>query len=636
MLPMGTRLVRNGKPTDEGIAWHEARAAGGVGLIITGGTFVHPGNVPVSRQSIEAYDPDAVPALARLVTRVHEHGTKIFGQLAHSGRELGNTGGEQRDGPLWGPSPLPAADASIPHEMTVQEIASVVEGYAASATNLRRAGYDGVEIHANSGYLLAQFLATRANKRLDQYGGSLPNRMRFLFEIIVAVRQAIGDDPPLGVRLTADEEIEEGMHIADAIEISRALEATGQVDYISVAIGAAASGYVKDMFTPAGCAVDLAGAIKNTTRLPVIASQRITSPALAEQILSTGAADLVGVGRALIADPDWAAKARDGRAAQIRPCVGALEGCHSAPIGCMHNPEAGRELITRTASSEARGAPRPRTIVVVGGGPAGLEVALRAAVRGHAVTLYESEPALGGQVTLAARAPGRAELRALVTYRIDQLIRFAVDVRLGTRATAEQIVGLNPDCVVLATGSRPRLPSFDGARLPHVLNIWDLFGGRPETTTIIERARSAVVADDGSGLWEACSSAEDLARRGLKVQIVTPAVAVGLGVPKDSLRPLLRRLRHYGVIFHPTSRIVRVAPGAVWIRDDLRLEADKKLELTEIAADLVVAFAGKEVDQSVALELGGKIPEVHSIGDCVAPRRIQNAVRDGYRVGCMI
>ena len=618
-------------PTDEAVAFYEARAAGGVGLIVTGGTDAHASTAYRGRRAIEAFESASIPALEKVAQAIHRHGAKIFGQIAHLGREY-NRELDDAEWPAFGPSSVAGATSLAPHEMSVSEIVDFTAGYARSAHHLVTAGYDGVEIQANHGYLAAQFLSPRANRRLDQYGGSPENRLRFLVDVISAVRRRIGDTPTVGVRLSADEEIEGGLRVPDAKDIVTTLGATGAIDYVSLSVGLSGS-YIKDMFAAEGCAETRIAEIKRSTHLPIVISQRITRPEMAEEFLVRHSADLIGMARALIADPEWAAKAQGGRTPEIRPCVGSVQGCHTFPLGCTQNPEAGRELIwTHTRASQGRSS-QARNVAVVGGGPAELEAARVAASCGHRVTLYEAQPTLGGQVTVAANAPGRSILREVIEYRRRELDRLRVTVRLNAPATAAHLIAGAPDLVIVATGARPRRPTFDGSHRTHVVTVWDVLQGTLPAARGGEQAQCALVVDDGTGSWEVFGAVEYLAETGIKVHFVTSAFAIGGGIPKESLRPLLQRIKRRNVDIHLMTRVVSVSSDTVRLCDSILTEGEALVDEREIAADLVVAYAGKEADLDLFEALNGRVPAIQAVGDCLAPRRIREAIYEGYRAG---
>lgn len=628
MLPMGSRFGENGGPSRGCTEFWGARAAGGVGLLITGGTNVHPSSAGREHRSWEAFDPEIVAKLRPFVARIHGHGTKLFGQLMHLGREAPADG----EWPAWAPSAITSPRGVTPHAMSRQEIDAVVDGFALSAGHLREAGYDGIEIHAAHGYLVAQFLSPRTNARTDRYGGSTEGRATFLVDVIGAIRDRIGNDCPLGVRISADEEVPDGLRIEESARIARILAATGHVDYISVAVGVVGA-YVKDMSWGVGGAAEAAAAIKKASGLPVIASQRITHPTMAESILDSGAADLTGMARALIADPDWVKKARAGDLDRILPCVGAIQECRERYWGCLHNAESGRETMLG-ALRGPDGTPAPRRVVVVGGGPAGLEAARIAATRGHRVTVLEREHALGGQVNLAARVPSRTELHGIVEFRVSELRRLGVEVRTGVCATADLIVAERPDAVVVATGARPRRPAFEGADLPSVLTVWDLLAD--PAAAMPSSAGTAVVVDDGSGTWEALESAELLGSMGVRVELVTHLPSFGGGIPPESVGPMLRRLKRYEVRLHPLRVVLSAAPGTVTLCDPVATQMRRRAQTEEVAADIVVVYAGRSSDRTLVDALAGKVPALHEAGDCISPRRIGSAVLDGYRAAYAI
>ena len=634
MLPMGMRFAHQGVPTEGDFAFYRARARAGVGLIITGGTPVHENGITRARDLYEPFRREALPGLSRLADEIHAEGVPVFGQLYHRGRM--NNG--ESDWPMMGPSAVPslaAADPQIPHEMSIAEIGQMVEAFADSAMALKQCGFDGIEIHGAHGYLVAQFLARHANRREDIYGGTATNRMRFLLEIVAAVRARIGAGMPLGVRLSAEEgkDIVDGITLEESTQVARELARTGEVDYLSVTIGIRGA-YVKDMSTPLGPAIPHASALRAASGLPVMVGQRINHPALAESALADGAADMIGMARALIADWAWAEKARDGRTLEIRPCIGCLQVCRSGVMGCVHSPTSGRE--TYWPARVVGRAPAPRRVVVVGGGPAGMEAAIQAAERGHKVVLLEANRRLGGQVRVAALAPCRADVDGVVAYRQLELSRLGVEVRTGVRADAAAVLAEQPDALVIATGAAPVDCRDDGVEVADgafVIDVVCVQEPDPETERRLAAARNALVVDDGSGFWEACSAAERLAERGLAVQFATPARAMAANLPAESIGPLLRRLRGYDVQLLPMHRVSEIHAGKALLYDTTRLAATRVLEEREVPADVVVYYAGKRANAGLAQELCGRVAEIHLVGDCVSPRRINHAVVDGYRVG---
>jgi 2,4-dienoyl-CoA reductase (NADPH2) len=618
MLPMGARYAVDGRPSDRDRAYFRARARGGTGLIITGGTLAAPSTTYADRRLFEPYTDSALPGFRDLVATVHREGAKIIGQIVHLGREIG---AGDTDWAVIAPSAV-ASPASgqrqVPHAMTRDEIRDMVDQQARCAENLLSAGYDGIELHAAHGYLGGQFLSPASNHRDDEYGGSIPNRLRFLVETIAAVRARCGPDTVLGVRLSGDEGLENGLRAADSVAIAAELARSG-VDYLSITTGIKGT-YVPEIGTPHAPAAGVAAEVRRAVTLPLLVGQRITTPEIAERVLAEGAADLIGIGRALVADPDWFNKAARGEAARIRRCTGCMQECRNAIGGmaCMNNPEAGRELTLPRLSRAAR----LRKVVVVGGGPGGLETAVVAAERGHAVTLFEQAAELGGQARLAARVPRRAELAGVIEPRRHDVARLGVDVRLGARAGAAEILAEAPDAVVLATGAVANRTGVPGGGLEHVRTLPELFeAGRPAG------AGSAVVLDDGTGFWEAVGAVELLAEWGLHVDLVTPSQMVGANVPAESMPFLLRRLADRGVGCHRLSRPVSIEAEAVVIEE---LFGGRR---TRLETDLVVTSSGKRAADELAGELRDAVPTLTLIGDCLAPRRIAHAILEGNRAG---
>ncbi|MBI4768664.1 MAG: NAD(P)-binding protein, partial [Deltaproteobacteria bacterium] len=428
----------NQGPGERALQYYLARVKGGVGLIILPQNAVMPMSTAGGVVAIQS--DRALPEFQALAAAVHDHGARIFGQLLHAGPRINGTligGTGFAPSPIQFPGGLMASEYTTPYEMEIEHIKQTVSAYANAAKRLQSAGFDGVEISSTvgAGMLLVSFLSPVSNRRTDEYGGSLENRMRIHREISEAVREAVGPDFVVGMRLVADELINKGLTLDDAREIALKLEETGNIDYLSVCAGLA--GHVPPMYYPLGCFVHLAVGIKEVVNIPVICHGRINDPVQAEQILENNQADFIGMARALICDPEWPKKAKEGRLDEIRKCIGCNQACigfyqKNWPISCTLNPEAGRE--GRLAIIPAT---KKKRVMVIGGGGAGLEAARVAALRGHQVTLYEKEDTLGGQLNIASKIPGRIDFAEAVRYFSNQMKLLGVEVVLGKTVTAE-------------------------------------------------------------------------------------------------------------------------------------------------------------------------------------------------------
>ncbi|GAA1515614.1 FAD-dependent oxidoreductase [Nocardioides humi] len=618
MPPMGSRHTPGGLVSATDLEWHAERAHGGVGLVITGGTSVHPTSVFRGNRGLDGWRAEGVPGLSERVDAVHAGGAKIFGQLLHLGRE---TIEGQPELAQVAPSAVRSPrDPFVPHEMSRGEVREIVDAFAVSAAHHLRAGYDGLEVHAAHGYLVAQFLSPDTNRRTDEYGGDTPvERTAFLREILERVRAEAGSGVPVGVRLSAHEESADGIQLGDTLAMVRALTAAGLVDYVSITRGVR-NGYIKDNTWPYAVAADEARAIKQVCDVPVLVSGRIVLPEHAESVLSSGAADLVGVGRGLIADPDWVAKASGRKHGAIRPCIGFVQDCRIAQGGaaCAVNAGAGREAEFGT---RVVWPPVTARVVVVGGGPGGLEAARLAAERGCRVTLFEGDRELGGQLRRAARGPGRGQLLGFVDFLGAELDRLGVEVVTGRTATADDVAALAPDQVVVATGAVHAPVTLPGADRGSVLSVWELLDGTPRPF-----AGHVVVADDGTGFWPAVSAAELLLAQGAQVTFVTPAPAVAGAVPRESLGLLHRRLRRGGTTYRPFTVVDRVGVGTVDLRDVVTGQVERA------SADHVVALTTPVAQDGLVAELAALGVPAAAIGDAIAPRRITAAVLDANRL----
>jgi 2,4-dienoyl-CoA reductase (NADPH2) len=652
--------TEDGLPSEQHAAYYAARAAGGAGLIITEEHSTHPTDWPYEKL-IHGFHPEVIPGYRRITEAVHAHGVPILAQINHNG---GQASSMYTRLPVWAPSPVPdPLFREVPKAVEPHEIAEIVAGYALVAEHCMRGGFDGIELQCSHSSIVRGFLSPATNRRLDGYGGTLERRARLLLEIVAAVRGAIGWRAALGVRLCGDELIEGGTTIEDAVAVACLVEATGQVDYINTSIGVAtATLYMIEasMQIPPGYAMFIPSAIREAVSLPVVGVGRFKDPLQAERALEAGHCDLVGVVRGQIADADFAAKARSGHAGAIRTCLSCNQECVGRMglnrwLGCIENPRTGREAV---ALPPPRSGPPGRKVVVVGGGPAGLQAAVTATERGHHVVLYERQPRLGGQIPVAAGVPSRAELLDITRNLAAHAQRLSVDIRTGTEVDASAIRAQRPDVVVLATGARPARPWWAGDH-PRVVDVRDVLEGRAAPD-------GKVVVVDELGFHQATSVAELLADRGCQVEIVTNGMVVGqdLGITLDlemwnvraeakgigqatDLVPLgvaetepegdREAGESGGGHLAPTSdcRYEAAAdPHASTATHQLvlHLQHHPTGEDRDRTCDWVVCALHQQPEDELWHELRGAEFAVHRVGDCLAPRRAHAAVIEGHRV----
>jgi 2,4-dienoyl-CoA reductase-like NADH-dependent reductase (Old Yellow Enzyme family) len=618
-----TGLVQDHLPTDDLVAYHEARAAGGVGAVFVEATAVHETGL-LTAHTLGGYLPEIAPAYARLGEAVRAHGARLFVQLLHPGRE------QIASPPLppaIAPSAVPSARfRSEPRALTRAEIRELVAGYAASARLCREGGVDGIEVSMAHGYLVAQFFAPATNARDDEYGGDLDARLRFARDVLAAVREAAGDGVAVGVRLAADEIAPGALGPEACAGIAAALCGDGAVDFVSAALGHSASYRGSTYIVPpppeplAAIAPPLRAMRAALPDVPLIATTRVADLDAAEELVASGAADLVGMTRALIADPDLVAKAAADRAGDVVPCVGCNQGCighyHAGvPIGCLMNPRTGRE---RTLPRPARAAAvPPLRVLVAGGGPAGVAAALEATAAGHAVVLAERGDALGGQLRIAGRAPAHRELWARYERHVAHRLRAeAVDVRLGTAVEPGDAAEF--DGVVVATGALPYRPPPPPAP-PCV--IIDASAAILDPGAV---AAPALVADWGGG-WTGLDAAETLAAHGLEVTLACAAAAVGEGVHQYQRNLYLGRLDRLGVrLLHHTELVADDHGGTLVLR---HVFSGRTEPLPDGLATLVFA-QGRAPDDALWRALEGR-PGCVRAGDVLGPRSAEEAILEG-------
>ncbi|HID11891.1 MAG TPA: FAD-dependent oxidoreductase [Candidatus Latescibacteria bacterium] len=612
MAPMGTWYAdEEGFVTDRLVAYYRERARGGVGLVIVEHTAVALEGRS-SRRMLCAYDDRYIPGLARLAEAVHGEGAKIALQLNHVGR----TASFDVTGlPAVGPSTVgKSRDRRTPHELSEEEIPLRVEYFTRAALRAREARFDAVELHGAHGYLINQFLSPWTNKRTDRYGGSTENRCRFAVEVLRRVRELVGDDFPVWFRVDGDEGLEEqGIRSDEAKRICRILEEAGS-DAIHVSFGHGEGTLYASApyYLPQGHLLKYAKAIRDIVSVPVIGVGNIVDPEVAEKALREGYADLVALGRALLADPEWPRKAQEGR--RIRPCILGNRGCcdHRGPEGevrCLVRPETGREW-----EGPPRPAESPKWVVVVGGGPAGMEVASVAARRGHLVVLLEREGVLGGMLRIAARPPGKGYMLKFLRYLEREVREAGVDVRLSTEATAEDVLALSPDAVVVATGAEYRPPDLPGAEYT-VLAV-DVLEGRVQVD-----GRVLIVGGEVTGL----ETADFLSERGCRVAVVDRKERLGEDLTGHCRHFLLKILEEKDVELTTETEVLAFLPDGALVRCDGR---ERRLS----GYDAVVVAFGLRPEDGLARELQGKVP-LWVVGDAKAPRSALEAVHEGYELG---
>ncbi|MBN35672.1 MAG: oxidoreductase [Rhodospirillaceae bacterium] len=626
----GTSLGKDGKVADSLIAYHEARAEGGAGMIIVEGMSMHP-SFDIRSGYLLAADPEVVPGFRQLSDAVHCHDTVLLGQLFHPGAAMRSTlDGSRR--PALSSSAIPFERYSLmPNPASHAEIADLTGGYALAAGHIVEGGMDGVEILASMGYLVAQFLNPRTNIRDDRYGGSLENRMRFLMEILEAARARIGPDPVLGVRISDGDDTPDAMDAGDVLEVCQVLEQRGLVDYINVIGGntRTARGWIEvvpPMTTPHGHVAGHAAVLKRNLSLPVLVGGRINQPQLAEEIVASGQADMVGTVRAMIADPRFAAKAQAGQPDDIRACIACNQACMGHrlqyfPVSCIQHPETGRETIY---SHDKTPAPHRRSVMVVGGGPAGMKAAAVLAERGHYVVLHEQNGQLGGQALLAQALPGRDEFGGIVTNLTREMKRFGVRVERNSTVTVAEISAAAPDAVVVATGGEPYRPEIEGEEDAHVVEAWSVIRGEANVG-------GSVVIADWKNDWIGVGLAEKLARDGCRVRLAVTGIVPGQNL-QDAVRDRANgELSRLGVEVIPYARIFGADSDTVYLQHTVTDEP-----IICDAVETLVLSQGTQRVSSLANALRDWSGKVHVIGDALSPRTAEEAVLEGLKAGMEI
>ncbi len=616
--PMGNRYPSfGGKVTDRLVRYYVEMARGGVGLIIVQFACVTSTGCS-SYYPLGIWDDEHIPGLQRLTEAIHELETPVLIQLAHVGA-MGVSAimGAQ---PV-GPSPVACFNREAPRELSVAEIHGLVEDFAQAARRAMKAGFDGVELHMAHGYLLQEFLSPLTNHRCDEYGGDLERRLRLPLDVLKRVREVVGAETPVFCRLCVDEAVPGGIVPEDGVRIAQALDGAG-IDVINVTGGGAETFHVSvpsQADPPGGRLLPLAAAVKKAVKVPVIAVGKLHDPDIMERVLAEGQADLIAVGRGLIADPELPRKALEGRLGDIRPCLACnAPECHGRTfrqlsMGCVVNPIIGRE-----ASFEFHTAQQRRRVLVIGGGPAGLEAARVAALRGHDVVLCEQKPRLGGQFYLAGQSPHKQRHLALIDYYARQLAGLNVDVRLETPVDVAQVLAIAPDAVIIATGAKPLVSRLSGLG-EEALTAWEVLTGASV-------GQSVAIVGGGS---VACDAAEYLAVQGHRVTMIEMLPEIAQDMVAWTRRLTMERLVAHDVEILLGCKVLEFDAGRlIYDRDGVHEILD--------GIDTVALAIGAVSHDPLSADVRDAGLDPVLIGDCVKPNNAAVAIRQGYEAGLVV
>ncbi|HHW03742.1 MAG TPA: FAD-dependent oxidoreductase [Thermoanaerobacterales bacterium] len=616
-----TAMVTNfcnedGTLTDRFIKYHEEKAKGGWGLIITEDYAVNP-NAKGYQFIAGLYNDEQIEGNRRLTNTIHKYDSKIFCQIYHPGRQTSHfvNGGVQPVAPSAIPCPW---CRDLPRELTVDEIHEIVGQFGDTALRAKKAGFDGVEVHAAHGYLLAEFLSPYANKRTDEYGGCFENRIRILKEVIADIRSKVGNDFPVIVRISGEERVEGGRTMAETLVLAREIESMS-FDGIHVSSGVYGNynkGIVSTMYQEHAWTTDFAAEVKRVVSIPVITVNRINEPKMADTTISMGKADFVGMGRGSLADPYLPMKAKMGDFESIRYCIGCLQGCvmqllKGRSITCLVNPEIGHEYETDYTKVE-----EPKNVMVIGAGPGGLEAAMIAAKRGHRVTVYEQRNDIGGQFKSAAYPPCKGELSNFVSWIRNELKKLNVEIKLNTTVTEELIKEVNPDAIVLATGGVPVKPNIKGIDKDHVVFAEDVLLGKVPTKDLI------VVCGGGEVGGETAAA---LALEEKKVSIVEMLPEILKELDPVQTIELTNILNKYGVKQYTNTKVVEITDNGV--------VCESKGNRFTLPADTIVLAFGYKPNKTLEDKARAYCREVYTIGGAVKTSNALDAIQDGFQVG---
>jgi len=620
--------IGRGKLSDDLIAYHAARARGGVGLSILEILSVHTS----SPGPLNMTDPDLDSGYENLIKEIAPTGMVVYQQLWHGGH---NQSG-YRGAPPWGPSTIRnPLGGDVPVPMSLDMIEEIVEAFAVAAARCENAGLHGVEVHGAHGYLLHQFLSRNTNKRTDQYGGSFANRVRFLLQVMRSVRNRVSAGFAVGVRLGPDATVG-GVGMEDCARLVQLLQAEKLVDFVNVSMGSyhTFAKMIGGMHEPMGYELPTSRPVTAACTVPSVITGRVRTLEEADQIVRQGDADMVGMTRAHIADPEIVAKTVAGHPDRVRPCIACNQGCvsellTSGKMGCAVNPSVGHER--KGGDSQIRKAGVRKRVCIIGGGPAGMEAARVAALRGHDVVLMEAFQHLGGMLRLASRLPKRHGILDIVVWLEAEIRRLGVDIRLNCHAEAGEVRAEHPDAVVIATGSYPRLDGVQSTNPGEPASGMDRPGVFSSVDVLSMPAhrigKTALVVDD-SGHYEAIGVAEYLAEHGAAVTFITTCSAVAPKVESALMvEPVMARVAHHDFRVLTRHRLVAVTDG------ESEIAPCYPSPSSVVPAETVVFVSRNEPNRDLYNDLVGKIGDLRIVGDAFSPRFISAAFSEGQLAG---